>query len=184
MAEDEAPGNEPKKTNGDGPSPGSPQAAPSPDAQGAPQPQLTMLALYVKDLSFESPTAPKSLQGPGENPQLRVSVNVNAGPRGDDTYEVALQFEVHANSDLGVIYNVELTYGGLFRLRGVPENLVQPVLFVDCPTIVFPFVRRVLADAVRDGGFPPLLLDPIDFARLYAQNLSTAQGDAGTGAKN
>jgi len=174
MAKDKTAGDRPKKTNGDGPSSEAPQAAPAaaPSAQGATQPQLTMLALYVKDLSFESPSAPKSLQGPGQNPQLRVGVNVNAAPRGEEAYEVALQLEVHASSDLGVIYNVELMYGGLFRLRGVPENLLQPVLFVDCPTILFPFVRRVLADVVRDGGFPPLMLDPIDFARLYAQNLA------------
>ena len=129
-----------------------------------------MLAQYIKDLSFENPSAPKSLQGPGQNPQLKVSVNVNASPRGEDTYEVALQLEVHASSDDGVIYNVELIYGGLFRLRGLPQNMLQPVLFVDCPTILFPFLRRVLADVIRDGGFPPLMLDPIDFGRLYTQN--------------
>lgn len=172
MAKDKA---EPKKTNGDGPAKGSAQAEPEQGAQAKPSPQLTMLALYVKDLSFESPSAPKSLQGPGQNPQLRVNVNVNAGPRGDDTYETALQLEAHASSDLGVIYNVELSYGGLFRLRGVPENLLQPVLFVDCATILFPFARRVLADAVRDGGFPPLLLDPIDFAKLYAHKFTPAE---------
>ena len=186
MAKDKTAGDRPKKTNGDGPSSEAPQAAPAaaPSAQGATQPQLTMLALYVKDLSFESPSAPKSLQGPGQNPQLRVGVNVNAAPRGEEAYEVALQLEVHASSDLGIIYNVELMYGGLFRLRGVPENLLQPVLFVDCPTILFPFVRRVLADVVRDGGFPPLMLDPIDFARLYAQNLAKTRGDPGARAKN
>ena len=81
------------------------------------QPQLTVLAQYIKDLSFESPSAPQSLQGPGQNPQLKVGVNVNAGPRGEDAYEVALQLEVHAKSDQGVIYNVELVYGGLFRLQ-------------------------------------------------------------------
>jgi preprotein translocase subunit SecB len=172
MAKDKAAGNQPKKTNGDGPDKGSAQAEPEQGAQTKPSPQLTMLALYVKDLSFESPSAPKSLQGPGQNPQLRVNVNVNGGPRGDDTYETALQLEAHASSDLGVIYNVELSYGGLFRLRGVPENLLQPVLFVDCATILFPFARRVLADAIRDGGFPPLLLDPIDFAKLYAHKFT------------
>ena len=164
----------PKKTNGDGPS-----EAPSPAPEAAPragkQPQLTVLAQYIKDLSFESPSAPQSLQGPGQNPQLKVGVNVNAGARGEDAYEVALQLEVHAKSDQGVIYNVELVYGGLFRLTGVPQNLLQPVLFVDCPTLLFPFLRRVLADVIRDGGFPPLMLDPIDFGRLYAQNLAQAQ---------
>ena len=103
---------------------------------------------------------------------------MNAGPRGEEAYEVALQLEVHAKSDEGVIYNVELIYGGLFRLRGVPQNLLQPVLFVDCPTLLFPFLRRVLADIIRDGGFPPLMLDPIDFGRLYAQNLAQTQGAA------
>ena len=180
MAKKKAEGETPK-TNGDGPS-----EEPSPGPEAAPragkQPQLTVLAQYIKDLSFESPSAPQSLQGPGQNPQLKVGVNVNAGARGEDAYEVALQFEVHAKSDQGVIYNVELVYGGLFRLTGVPQNLLQPVLFVDCPTLLFPFLRRVLADVIRDGGFPPLMLDPIDFGRLYAQNL--AQSQAGQQAKN
>jgi preprotein translocase subunit SecB len=178
MAKSKAEGDQPKKTNGDGPPPEAPQPAPEAGPKGVIQPQLTVLAQYIKDLSFESPTAPQSLQGPGQNPQLKVSVNVNAGPRGEEAYEVALQLEVHAKSDEGVIYNVELMYGGLFRLRGVPQNMLQPVLFVDCPTLLFPFLRRVLADIIRDGGFPPLMLDPIDFGRLYAQNLAQSQGAA------
>jgi len=157
------------KTNGDGPAPRSAGADIGADAQ------LAVVAQYVKDLSFESPGAPQTLQGPGENPELKVGVNVQAGPRGDDVYEVVLNFEAHARSDAGVIYNVELAYGGLFRLHNIPQDVLQPVLFVDCPTILFPFVRRVLADVVRDGGFPPLMLDPIDFGRLYAQNLSRGQ---------
>jgi len=161
--------NQSNKTNGDGPAPRSAGADIGADAQ------LAVVAQYVKDLSFESPGAPQTLQGPGENPELKVGVNVHAGPRGDDVYEVVLNFEAHARSDAGVIYNVELAYGGLFRLHNIPQDVLQPVLFVDCPTILFPFVRRVLADVVRDGGFPPLMLDPIDFGRLYAQNLSRGQ---------
>ena len=184
MAKNKARGDQPKKTNGDGPSPEA-KAAPDAAAKAATQLQLTVLAQYIKDLSFESPSAPQSLQGPGQNPQLKVGVNVNAGPRGDDAYEVALQLEVHAKSDHGVIYNVELLYGGLFRLHGIPQNLLQPVLFVDCPTILFPFMRRVLADVIRDGGFPPLMLDPIDFGRLYTQNLArTTQAEPQSQAKN
>jgi preprotein translocase subunit SecB len=175
MAKTKAPGDQPKKTNGDGPAQAAAETAPEPAAGGKTQPQLTVLAQYVKDLSFESPGAPQSLQGPGQNPQLKVGVNVNAGPKGEEIYEVALQLEVYAKSDQGVIYNVELLYGGLFRLRGIPQNLLQSVLFVDCPTILFPFLRRVLADVIRDGGFPPLMLDPIDFGRLYAQNLAQSQ---------
>lgn len=177
-----------KKTNGDTPAPETPNKTPGEAPTGTAPPQsagagaravtdaqLAVLAQYVKDLSFESPGAPQTLQGPGENPQLKVGVNVNAGPRGEDAYEVALNIEAHAQSNAGVIYNVELVYGGLFRLRNIPQHLLQPVLFVDCPTILFPFVRRVLADVVRDGGFPPLLLDPIDFGRLYAQNMANAK---------
>ena len=178
MAKSKAKGDQPKKTNGDGPPPEAPQPAPEAGPKAVIQPQLTVLAQYIKDLSFESPGAPQSLQGAGQNPQLKVGVNVNAGPRGEEAYEVALQLEVHAKSDEGVIYNVELIYGGLFRLRGLPQNLLQPVLFVDCPTLLFPFLRRVLADIIRDGGFPPLMLDPIDFGRLYAQNLAQSQGAA------
>ena len=187
MAKMKAQGGEPKKTNGDSPSQEPSQAAADDDAaqpSAATQPQLTVLAQYIKDLSFESPSAPQSLQGPGQNPQLKVGVNVNAAPRGDDAYEVALQLEVHAKSDQGVIYNVELIYGGLFRLLNIPQHLIQPVLFVDCPTLLFPFMRRVLADISRDGGFPPLMLDPIDFGRLYAQNLAKAQQGPQSQAKN
>ena len=155
--------NSPKASNGDGPAGGAGAGA---------EAQLNVLAQYVKDLSFESPGAPQTLQGPGENPQLQVGVNVNAGPRGNDIYETVVHLEAHAKSDTGVIYNVELDYGGLFRIKDIPENMLQPVLFVDCPTLLFPFVRRVIADIVRDGGFPPLMLDPIDFGRLYSQNLS------------
>ena len=175
---------EEKKTNGDGPtSEDAPGVAggggqSSAGAAGNQRPQLAVVAQYVKDLSFESPGAPKTLQGPGENPQLKVGVNVNAGPRGEDVYEVAVQIEAHASSDAGVIYNAELVYAGLFRLANIPQEMLQPIMFVDCPTILFPFVRRVLADVVRDGGFPPLMLDPIDFARLYAQNVQAGQEGA------
>lgn len=165
--------NSPKGSNGDGPA----------GAESGNQAQLNVLAQYVKDLSFESPGAPQTLQGPGENPQLQIGVNVNAGPRGDDIYETVVHLEAHAKSDAGVIYNVELDYGGLFRIKNVPEKMLQPILFVDCPTLLFPFVRRVIADMVRDGGFPPLMLDPIDFGRLYAQNLAK-DGDIAKGPPN
>jgi preprotein translocase subunit SecB len=169
-------GNSPKGGNGDQPAGGG-------GAEGGNAAQLSVLAQYVKDFSFESPGAPQTLQGPGQNPQLQVGVNVNAGPRGEDIYETVVHLEAHAKSDDGVIYNVEIDYGGLFRIKNVPEKMLQPVLFVDCPTLLFPFVRRVIADVVRDGGFPPLMLDPIDFGRLYAQNLSKG-GEAAEGKPN
>jgi preprotein translocase subunit SecB len=167
---------EKKKGSGNGAPSGGAAEAPA-EASG---PQINVLAQYVKDLSFESPGAPRTLQSPGENPQLSVNVNVNATGRADDIFEVALNVEVHAKSEAGVIYNIEMVYGGLFRLQGLPEDAVQPVLFVDCPAILFPFMRRVLGDVTRDGGFPPLMLDPIDFRRLYSQNLQRAQAQSKT----
>ena len=180
------------KRNGDGKPEAKPATEPKaePEAESRTEPaervgqragtgaQLNVLGQYIKDLSFESPGSPQALQAPPQNPQLQVSVNVSAAARPEDAYEVTLNIEVHAKSDTGVIYNVELAYGGLFRLRNIPQNLLQPVLFVDCPTILFPFLRRVLADITRDGGFPPLMLDPIDFGRLYQQNVARAQGQA------
>jgi preprotein translocase subunit SecB len=155
---------------------------PTPEAGNATAPQLNVLGQYIKDLSFENPAAPDVLKAAGENPQLQVSVNVNAKSFPEDQYEVALMVEVHAKNDAGPIYNVELAYCGLFRLRNIPPNMLQPVLLVDCPAILFPFMRRVLGDVTRDGGFPPLMLDPIDFGRLYADNV--ARQGAASEAKN
>ena len=179
-------GGGPKKTNGDGPrgAASEPQTGGTTGTRAPIQAQLAVLAQYVKDLSFENPNAPEALQGPGENPQLKVSVNVNAQARAQEAYEVLLNLEVHARSDAGVFYNVEMVYGGLFRLQNIPQNLLQPVLFVDCPTILFPFMRRVLGDVTRDGGFPPLMLDPIDFGRLYAENTARAPIEPQSTAKN
>ncbi|HSB59385.1 MAG TPA: protein-export chaperone SecB [Methyloceanibacter sp.] len=169
------------KPGGDGKPVGgtvSPQAAAPEGTAPETGPRLNVLGQYIKDLSFESPHAPQTLQSPPPNPQLQVTVNVNVAGQSEETYEVVLNIDVHAKSDVGVIYNVELFYAGLFRLRNVPQNLLQPVLFVDCPALLFPFTRRVLADITRDGGYPPLMLDPIDFGRLYSQNLARGQGQA------
>jgi preprotein translocase subunit SecB len=170
------------KSSGNGPQPepaatgsGGPTSAGEKPGTG---PQLGVLAQYVKDLSFESPGAPQTLQGPGDNPQLKIGVNVSGSQRGEDIHEVIVHVEANAHSDVGVIYNVELDYAGLFRIKNVPENLMQPVMFVDCPALLFPFVRRVISDVVRDGGFPPLMLDPIDFRRLFAQNMAKSQSQA------
>ena len=171
----------PRKSNGNGapPETEAPTQAGGPLGEAAARAkanaQLNVVGQYIKDLSFESPNAPQVLQTPGENPQLQVSVNVAVNAKPDDAYEVTLNLEVHARSDASVIYNVELAYCGLFRLRNIPENLLQPVLFIDCPTILFPFMRRVLSDITRDGGFPPLMLDPLDFGRLYAEKMQRAQ---------
>ncbi len=180
----------PGKSNGNGmpPEVEAPAQADAPLGEAAARAkasaQLSVLGQYIRDLSFESPNAPHVLQTPGENPQLQVSVNVAVNAKPEDAYEVTLNLEVHAKSDAGVIYNVELAYSGLFRLRNIPENLLQPVLFIDCPTILFPFMRRVLSDITKDGGFPPLMLDPLDFGRLYAEKMQRAEAAQGESQAN
>lgn len=149
-------------------------------AQEQAAPQMSVLAQFVRDLSFESPNAPKSLQGPGENPKMQVGVNVQATAQPQDIYDVSLQLEAKASNDAGVIYNIELVYSGLFRIANVPDNMMQPVLFIDCPALLFPYARRIISELTQDGAFPPLLLDPIDFGSLYSQKMAEAEGQTPT----
>jgi preprotein translocase subunit SecB len=146
--------------------------------------RMGVLAQYVKDLSFESPGAPQSLQNPGPNPRLDVSFDVHAGGIGQDLYEVSFGVKAQARSDQGTVYDLELLYGGMFRLENVPQERLQPILFIDCAALLFPFARRLVADLTRDGGFPPLMLDPIDFGALYARNIANAQAEATGAPKN
>jgi preprotein translocase subunit SecB len=141
-------------------------------------PQAGILAQYVKDLSFENPNAPQSLQMSG-GPKIEIAVNVNARAGGQDMYEVELKIDATARSqDDKLAFQVELLYAGLFRLAGAPPEALEPFLVVEAPRILFPFARRVIADVVRDGGFPPLMLEPIDFGGLYVQQLEARQGGA------
>jgi len=140
------------------------------------QPQVGILAQYVKDLSFENPNAPRSFQTASQ-PQIEINVNVQAKRAGDDLYEVDLKIEASAKTADGVSFIVDLLYGGLFGLRNVPEEAIEPFCVVEAPRILFPFARRIIADATRDGGFPPLLLEPIDFASLYMAQRQAQLGE-------
>lgn len=137
-------------------------------------PQVGLIAQYVKDLSFENPNAPAVYQWQ-DQPRIDVQFNIGAQNVGDDVHEVALKVEVTAAGDVGVAFKVELLFAGLFGIRNVPEDQIQPFLLAEAPRLLFPFARRVLADAVRDGNFPPLMLDPIDFGGLYMQQQAQAQ---------
>jgi preprotein translocase subunit SecB len=131
-------------------------------------PQVGMIAQYVKDLSFENPNAPVVYQWQGQ-PQIDVQFNIGAQTVGDDVHEVALKVDVTAMSADKTAFKVELVYAGLFGIRNVSEEQAQGFLLAEAPRLLFPFARRVLADAIRDGNFPPLLLEPIDFGALYMQ---------------
>lgn len=138
-------------------------------------PQAGVLAQYVKDLSFENPNAPASMQGQNTaKPAIDVSVNVGVRKMNDEMYEVDLKISAKAenvaeNGERQVAFVVELAYGTLFGIRNVQEEAIKPFLLIQAPTMMFPFARRIIADATRDGGFPPLLLEPINFEALFAQ---------------
>jgi preprotein translocase subunit SecB len=143
-------------------------------------PQVGVISQYVKDLSFENPNAPAVLQWQNQ-PQIDVQFNIGAQQVGDGVHEVALKVDITATAQEGVAFKIELLYAGLFALRNVPEDQLQPFLLAEAPRILFPFARRVIADTVVDGGFPPLLLDPIDFGALYMQRAAQAQAQASGG---
>ena len=142
------------------------------------QAQFNMIAQYIKDLSFENPNAPMSLQTNGENPNIEVSVNVSAQKLDEQIFEVVLEIGVSANSNDQAIYEIELAYAGLFRLINIPEEALQPVLLIQCPNLIFPFVRRLLVDLTREGGYPPLMIDPINFEELFRHNMQQSAEEA------
>jgi preprotein translocase subunit SecB len=137
-------------------------------------PSLNVLAQYVKDLSFENPNAPNSLAPQEEAPQIAINVNVGAQPLSATEFEVELKLNAQAKSGETILFNAELLYAGIFRIQNVPEQHLHPFVLIECPRLLFPFARAILADATRNGGFPPLMLDPIDFVALYQQNAAQA----------
>ncbi len=138
----------------------------------APSPQLNVLVQYTKDLSFENPSAPRSLGPQQQQPAINIQINVGANAVADKDYEVTLSIEGKAEIGEMIMFNFELIYAGVFRIQNVPAENLHPVVMIECPRLLFPFAREIIATAVRDGGFPPLLLDPVDFVGLYRQNLA------------
>jgi preprotein translocase subunit SecB len=149
------------------------------ETNGGPQPQampqIGVLAQYVKDLSFENPNAPRSMAPTGQQPTINIQVNVEAAPIAASDFEVTLRLEGKAESQGMVLFSFELVFAGAFRVQNVPADSLQPVVLIECPRLLFPFAREIVATAVRNGGFAPLLLDPIDFVSLYRQRLAAAQ---------
>jgi preprotein translocase subunit SecB len=133
------------------------------------EPRVQIAAQFVRDLSFESPNVENLITGPGDNPNLNVEINVNGKHIRDGLFESVIDFKAHATNDAGVIYDLEVVYGGMFKVENIPQDSLEPFLLVECPTILFPFLRRLVADLTREGGFPPLFIDPINFAGLYMQ---------------
>lgn len=147
-------------------------------AAPTPAPQMKILGQYLKDLSFENPHAPQSLNSQAGQPEISISVNVNARTLSPTDYEVELHLEAKASHEQKVVFAADLLYAGVFRLENIPQEALHPVVLIECPRMLFPFARQVLADATRNGGFPPLMLDPIDFAGMYQKRLAQSQATA------
>jgi preprotein translocase subunit SecB len=146
-----------------------------PDPADGP-PGVRVLAQYIRDLSFENPLAPDSLRAGSTQPQIDLGVELNAKGRPDGFFEVDLKLSARAAREKDAVFHVELVYGGLFQIVGVPEPDMEPVLMIECPRFLFPFARRIIADLTGEGGFPPFMLEPLDFAGIYASR--RAQGQA------
>lgn len=147
-------------------------------------PAINALAQYAKDLSFENPNAPRSLQPQEGGPQINIQVNVNAQQIAEADFEVELTLEGDAKIKNEVLFAFELKYAGIFRMRNIPQDQIHPAVMIECPRLLFPFARQIVAEAVRNGGFPPLYIDPIDFVGLYRQKMMEAQGAEGAPGPN
>lgn len=149
-------------------------AAPSvqvPPPQPGSQPSMRILGQYLKDLSFENPNAPQALTPQSTPPDINISVNVNAKNLAPTDFEVELHLDAKATLQGKVVFAAELVYAGAFRLENFQQAQLHPAVLIECPRMLFPFARQILADATRNGGFPPLMLDPIDFAGMYVKRL-------------
>ena len=142
--------------------------AQAPDtAQAAEGPGIRVLAQFIRDLSFENPRAPDSLRGGAAQPQIDLGVEMNARSREDGFFEVDLKLSAKANREDGPIFIVELLYGGVFQIAGVGAEDMEPVLLIECPRYLVPVARQIIAEVTSNGGYPPFMLDPIDFAGVY-----------------
>jgi preprotein translocase subunit SecB len=144
--------------------------------------QLSVLGQYIKDFSFENPNAPRSLTPTQTQPAINIQINVGAQQLAGTDYEVSLNLEGKAESEGSVLFAFELTFAGVFRVQNVPQQTLQPLVMIECPRLLFPFAREIVATAVRNGGFPPLLLDPVDFVSLYQQRAAQMQAAQATSA--
>ena len=151
------------------------------ETQNPQQQSFVVKGQYIKDLSFENPHAPQSLMAAAARPGIDVNVDLKAQKLQDNIYEMTLHIAARAVADGNTLFLVDLAYAGIFQVSNVPAEHVEPLILIECPFVLFPFARRVIADVTRDGGFPPLMLDPIDFQALYMQNrqkLETAGAQA------
>ena len=154
------------------------------DGGHLPPAPFKLLAQYLKDMSFENPGAPMVLATKGDVPRGQLKLDVQAKTVAPMQYEVSLLLGITAMRDQETVYIVELEYAGLFDVTGAPEEHVTPLLMIEAPRVLFPFAREVLAKATRDGGYPPVLLNPIDFVAVFREQIKRRDAAAAAGAPN
>ena len=145
--------------------------------------EFGVMAQYIKDFSFENPNAPRSLAPLQQQPEIGIQVNVTPTPISNTDFEVELRIDGKAEASGLLLFSFDLTFAGVFRLQNVPQENVSPLIMIEAPRLLFPFAREIIATSVRDGGFPPLMLDPVDFVGLYRQNMERQQAAASAQAK-
>jgi preprotein translocase subunit SecB len=146
---------------------------PTPDGTA---PSLSVLVQYSKDFSFENPNAPQSLMQQQQQPQIGIQINVNPRQLSATDYEVELKLEGKAEQGTNVLFAFDLNYAGVFRLMNIPQENLGPLLMIECPRLLFPYAREIVSNAISNGGFPPLMLNPIDFVGLYQQKMTELGG--------
>ena len=152
-----------------------------PQEQPPGEPGFRILAQFIRDLSFENPRAPDSLRAVGgQPPQIDMGVEMNAKGRPDGLFEVDLKLSCRADRNGEPVFHIELLYGGLFQIQGVPAEEMETVLLVECPRFMFPFARRIISDLTTEGGFPPFMIDPIDFQGIYFARKAASENPGGT----
>ena len=157
-------------------------AAPAaePTTAAASPPGIRVLAQFIRDLSFENPRAPDSMHASQVQPAIDLGVELSARGRIDGLFEVDMKLSATAARENEPVFHLELVYGGLFAVTGVAEQDIEPMLLIECPRFLFPFARRIVSDMTTDGGFPPFMLEPLDFAAIYAQR-KAAEGQQTVG---
>ena len=154
--------------------------APPPE-QPPGEPGFRILAQFIRDLSFENPRAPDSLRSlGGQPPQIDMGVEMNAKGRPDGLFEVDLKLSCRADLNGEPVFQIELLYGGLFQIQGVPAEEMETVLLIECPRFLFPVARRIISDLTTEGGFPPFMIDPIDFQGIYFTRKAASENPGGT----
>ena len=153
-----------------------------PQAQQQGNVPLAVSLQYLKDLSFESPRAPQVFVTQGPQSQVNVNVRVDGRGVGENTYEITLHLEVKANAGEDAVFLLEMDYAGIFTVAAQPPEVLGQLLMIEAPRMLFPFARQIVTNTIAAGGFPPLLINPIDFADLYRRQLAAAAAQQGGGA--